>query len=81
MRYIHLRRVAALAAVCTLSLATLAVPAGASGAPTGNAAAIRAYVKASATMNKQPFMEFLIKSYYYLGYNSNGSWNMAWGYP
>lgn len=81
MRYIHLRRVAALAAACTLSLATLAVPAGASGAPTGNAAAIHAYVQASEAMNKQPFMQFLIKSYYYLGYHSNGSWSMAWGYP
>jgi hypothetical protein len=59
----------------------MATPAGALGTPSGNAAAVHLYVKAAIATSKVPYVQFVTKNFYYLGYLANGDFNMAWGYP
>lgn len=80
MRHVWHRGAASALAVA-MAVATLTAPAGAAGTPSGNAAAIHMYVKAATATSKVPYVQIVTKSFYYLGYLANGSWNMAWGYP
>jgi hypothetical protein len=58
----------------------LALPASATE-PSGNRSAIKLYAAAALKTSRLPFLSTESKSFYFLGYHKNGSWNMAWGYP
>jgi hypothetical protein len=80
MRAVTTPRRSALVFAAALSVALLALPAGATN-PTGNHTAVKLYAKAAATTSRAPFLQVQSKSFYFLGYRTNGKWNMAWGFP